>query len=139
VWIDNVKICLMKSLVLSIELNCTELKKYASSTHVQCYLNPDQNSQSKSICSFFLQKDYDTLIDLLKSYELQDFMTIDALKTVNELMAKCAMENFGIHITAIKKMMSVLGEMFKETGNSLLFDPLNNLIKEVQKLFDLMG
>jgi hypothetical protein len=54
-------------------------------------------------------------------------------------MSKCARENLNANIKAIELLIMTLGDIFKQTGNSLLLDPIKNLVKEIQNLFNLLG
>jgi hypothetical protein len=84
VWIEGVKKCVMRKLTPNIDLSCDEFQKYAYKVHGDCYVKPEESS--KSFCEFFHQKDFSTVIELLKTYELQDFISLDAVNLVNSVM-----------------------------------------------------
>jgi hypothetical protein len=70
VWIDSVRKCLMSNLVTEFDslTDCTQLKNYAFTTHVECYLRPGFGA--KSICDIWASKN---LVGLLQTYDLLDF------------------------------------------------------------------
>lgn len=80
-WVTAVTKCLMNSLTPEIELSCDDLKKFAFSTHVKCYLNPGYDA--KSFCEIISLKEIGNIIALLQTYELRDFFTLASLNQVS--------------------------------------------------------
>ncbi len=70
VWIDSVRKCLMHKLVEEFDslTNCVQLKNFAFTTHVECYLRPGYGA--KGICDIWASKN---LVGLLQTYDLLDF------------------------------------------------------------------
>ena len=118
-WIESTLVCLKKALIEEITIRktqtCQNINKVAFDSHPNCYV-------ASGFCEYVLSNPINAAKSLTKVFQIQDFLSITALKQIIVTAGKCG-QNLGGFISVLNE--SVSKKFLSEDISGELFDPFN--------------